>query len=227
MPGAYHPHLRWRAVWQRLFFGLSFAAIASNLFISETLARRYYSYYLEGDLFPKEHRDRRFDAYLQFNQAEVDYILQIVADDPYATVEEYVERFQNETRRPMSVHVFMDALAQTKLTRKKITKYFIERDFDQRFEWCEQWRTEFLGRQRRLIFYDESVTDDRRYQQMYGRSLRGHRVFAHGVNFRGKRFSMHVFVFLHDIVLFVSPLEDFLCIAVFVVSTFVERMSLL
>jgi transposase len=208
MPAPYSVDLRSRAVWQRLIFGFSFVLIASEIFISERSARRYYSYWQnDDDLYPKKRSGIRPDAYFQFTEAEIEYVLQLVADDPCATLEEYVQRYITETGRPMTIRVFLETLSRLKITRKKTTKLFLERDFEKRFELCQQCMTyEWSTRPHLRVFFDESATDDRRFQQLYGRALRGKRAFARGINFRGKRYSMLLYSSTFCFISFVTAL---------------------
>jgi hypothetical protein len=78
-------------------------------------------------------------------------------------------------------------------TRKKISKIFIERNYEERCEWARRcFEPEWLENPRLRVYFDETNVDDRKFMRMYGYALRGKRCFAKAINFHGQRFSMRI-----------------------------------
>jgi hypothetical protein len=106
--------LRFTVVLRRVFTGKSFAKIARELgTVSETSARNYYSQWCSlNHVYPRTEifgRRQRQDAWLQATTKTIRRLVDLVVAFPQLTVREYVIKYINKYKQPMTVRVLQAA----------------------------------------------------------------------------------------------------------------------
>ena len=127
MPRPYSEDLRWRMIFQRLFYERSYAEIASQLFVCPETVRRTISTFLNtGDVKPCN--IGRATGSITLGPHEEYIIMDYVLRTPQIQLHEIANHVLNATGSSFGPETLCRAVHRLGLTRKKVivdmTKYF-------------------------------------------------------------------------------------------------------
>lgn len=185
MPKSYSLDLRWRAVWQHLVRGLSYAEIGELLFMSERSVRRYVElYHSTGNVEGVKQKHGPDCLLTEFEQLNV---LQSLIAKPNIYLSELQEHLYDATGTWVSFSTICRTVHRLGFTRKKLTTIAAQQS--------DELRGKFMAEisvfdPNMIVWVDEMGSDRRNAIRSYGYSLRGMRAVNHVLRVGGKRLSV-------------------------------------
>ncbi|EOD10896.1 hypothetical protein EMIHUDRAFT_215169 [Emiliania huxleyi CCMP1516] len=185
--------LRWRIVYKRLVFDMTFAEIADDLLVSESSACEIWRRFETPPHDISSHQGERLSPAIvppELHPQLLDCLTQCNMEDSLSDI---CSAFYNVTGIRMSIPTMCQTLKRMGMTRKR-ARYPSpphQRAYDARK--AQDFVTHILNNYNleQLIWIDESAVDKRLLNKRYGYALRGLRAdSSRGILARGKRHSM-------------------------------------
>ena len=127
MPKPYSDDIRWRIVWQRLFYNRSSVRVAADLFVCRRTVDRIFTLFINTGNVKSPHKFGRPVGTTTLYQHEELVICEMVIRRPYIYLKEIASELQNGTGRQLSIPSMCAAVHRLGFTRKKVRFCIITR----------------------------------------------------------------------------------------------------